>query len=70
MSVREFLQAADVDEVSISHEGTTTQISRDDQLLVDAFGDYIIDKLRFTTESEIIFCEITLKTSFLKKEAA
>lgn len=70
MTVREFLHTADVDEVSISHDGITTKIDRGNQLLVDAFGDYIIDKIRFATESEIIFCEITLKTSFLKKGAA
>lgn len=70
MTIKQFLDAAELDEILISHDGVTTRIGRNNQLLVEAFGYYIIDKLRFYTEGELVCCEITLKTTFLKRGVA
>ena len=69
MSVSDFLNAAICDKISIVNNGNLVYIDRNDAMDRAAWGDFLIDKLTFTAVAEIVFCEITLKTTFLKKGA-
>lgn len=69
MTVSEFLNVVNCESVSINNNGNVVPIDKGNALDMSAYGDYLIERADFNSVSDSVFCEITLKRSFLKKGA-
>lgn len=73
MSIREFLSVAVCDTYSIASNGCILALDPNDPLMMEAYGDFLVEKARFFREpgdDDMILCEITVQTKAMRKGVA
>ena len=52
--------------ISIIWDGYVHELNRDDELCLNAYGDFLIKEIKTTAQNHVV--EITLKTNFARAE--
>lgn len=68
MSISELASVIHCDKLCVNFNGFKNEIDPSDQLQMAAYGDFLVDRADMYAVEDQTTCEITVKTSFLRKE--
>lgn len=69
MSISELASVIHCDKLCVNFNGFKNEIDPSDQLQMAAYGDFLVDRADMYAVEGQTTCEITVKTSFLRKDA-
>ena len=71
MTLKEFMKVAECDSVGVCSRGFLQELDADDDLMMEAYGDFVVEKAKFfhCPEEDKIACEITVKMRVMREVA-
>lgn len=66
MKIKDLLSVLECESVRIQHDGFSRELERTDELMVAAYGDFIVEKAVISHMDGVTMCEISVKTQFCK----
>ena len=66
MKISDLLSVLECESVLIQHDGFSRELDRNDELMVAAYGDFIVEKAIISHMDGVTMCEISVKTQFCK----
>lgn len=69
MTIKELVTVIRCNKISVNFDGFTNELHPEDQLQMDAYGDFIVETANIVAVADEAYCEISVKTSFARKGA-
>lgn len=69
MKISDLLPHLECEQIFVEYGGYTREIDKNDPLTVAAYGDFLVDKVRFSRTDGKIQIEISVLTRFVKGAA-
>ena len=66
MKIKDLLSVLECESVYVQHDGFSRELDRADELMVAAYGDFIVEKAIVSHTDGVTMCEISVKTQFCK----
>lgn len=67
MTIRDLVTVIRCNKIFVNFDGFKNELHPEDQLQIAAYGDFIVDRADMYAVEDQTTCEITVKTSFLRK---